>query len=59
MGSIHNLLRFITIMTPLNQHMREIQGEVAFLPYLAHTMLIVLEEHDGGHRGQRGLYQRL
>ena len=45
-GVVEHPLRFITIMTPLNGHMRDIAGEVAFLPYIAHSMLIVLGEHE-------------
>ena len=45
-GITQHYLRFITIMTPLNQHLREIRGEVDFLPYIAHAMLIILGPDD-------------
>ena len=40
------LLRFISILTPLNQHLREVRGEVDFLPYIAHALLVDLGPDD-------------
>ncbi|CAK0857154.1 unnamed protein product, partial [Prorocentrum cordatum] len=41
-GKAMHHLRAITIMTPLNQHLREITGEVDYLPCIAHAILIIL-----------------
>ncbi|CAK0870625.1 unnamed protein product [Prorocentrum cordatum] len=41
-GEVLHLLRFITIMTPVNQFMATLEGDANKLPYLGHALLIIL-----------------
>ncbi|CAK0794640.1 unnamed protein product, partial [Prorocentrum cordatum] len=45
-GVPRSFLRFVSILTPLNEHTRPIQGDVDFLPFIAQAMLVVLEEDE-------------
>ena len=40
------LLRFISILTPINQYMRLLSGDAKLLPYLGHALLILLGEGE-------------
>lgn len=39
-----HLHRFISILTPLNDHLREVKGEVDWLPFISHALLVDIAE---------------
>ena len=41
-GRIQHCLRFITILTPLNQLTKDIPGDAGLLPFVAHAVLLIL-----------------
>ncbi|CAK0894646.1 unnamed protein product, partial [Prorocentrum cordatum] len=45
-GVPRSFLRFVSILTPSNEHTRPIQGDVDFLPFIAQAMLVVLKEDE-------------
>ena len=45
-GVVTNLLRFISILTPLNQYMRKVGGDEHTLPQAAFLSRIILYDNE-------------
>ena len=45
-GAVRHLLRFITILTPINQHLQAVPGDACLLPYIGHALLLILGDTE-------------
>eukprot|EP00971_Amphidinium_carterae_P254768 5057339-Amphidinium_carterae.1 len=45
-GKLQHLLRFISILCPINSYMRRLRGDVAHLPFIPQLGLVHLEDGE-------------